>query len=234
MSDVEELKRRAAERAVDFVEPGMVVGLGHGTTARFALLRLAELLASGRLSGVVGVPCSPQVYEEARRLVIPLTTLDRHPQVDVTIDGADEVDPDLNLIKGGGGALLWEKIVAQATRREMIVVDQSKLSSALGTRSPLPVEAIEFGWQTQADFLRSLGARVELRQADSGEPFRTQEGNLLLDCRFGPIPDPAALAVALDRRAGIVEHGLFLGMATDVIVASPDGLGHLTPERPSA
>ena len=233
MIERDELKRQAAERAVDFVEPGMVVGLGHGTTARFALLRLADLLASGRLRGVVGVPCSLQVQREARRLGIPLTTLGRHPQVDLTIDGADEVDPDLSLIKGGGGALLREKIVAQATRREVIVVDESKMSPALGTRSPLPVEVIEFGWQSQADFLRSLGAPVELRQADSGGPFRTQDGNLLLDCRFGAIPDPAALALALGRRAGIVEHGLFLGIASDVIVAGPEGLRHLTPEGPS-
>jgi len=136
----DKFKQKAGWYAVRFVESGMVVGLGHGSTAIFAVRRIAQLLHEGQLENILGVPCSLQVEEEARELGIPLTSLDEHPLVDLTIDGADEVDPNLNLIKGGGGAFLREKIVAQASRREIIVVDESKLSPALGTRSPLPVE----------------------------------------------------------------------------------------------
>ena len=222
-----ELKRQAAWRAVDFVESGMVVGLGHGSTAIFAVRRIAELLHAGSLSNILGVPTSIQVEEAARQLGIPLTTLDEHPVVDLTIDGADEVDPDLNLIKGGGGALLREKIVAQASRREVIVVDESKLSPALGTHWPVPVEIIPYGWRTQVAYLESLGAQPVLRRNSDGTPFVTDQGNLILDCRFGPIPDPAQLAAQMSERAGIVEHGLFIGLATDVIVASDEGIRHL-------
>lgn len=222
-----ELKRQAAEKAVEFVRPGMVLGLGAGTTAHFALVRIAQLLADGSLRDILGVPCSVAVADEARRLGIPLTTLDEHPWLDLTIDGADEVDPQLNLIKGGGGALLREKIVAQASRREIIVVDESKLSPALGTCRAVPVEVVPFGLRTQVLFLESLGARVELRRGPDGAPVRTDQGNLLLDCHLGPIADPAALAQRLAARAGIVEHGLFIGLATDVIVAGHDGLRHL-------
>ena len=225
--DAAQLKRQAAWYAVDFVESGMVVGLGRGSTASLAVRRIAELLQTGGLSDILGVPCSVQVGEEAQRLGIPLTTLDEHPVVHLTIDGADEVDPQLNLIKGGGGALLREKIVAQASRREIIVVDESKLSPALGTRWPLPVEVVAFGWRSQAAYLESLGARPVLRRSDDGIPFRTDQGNLILDCHFGPIPQPAQLAARLSQRAGIVEHGLFLGLATDVIVAGREGIRHL-------
>jgi ribose 5-phosphate isomerase A len=225
-----QLKRQAAGRAVEFVAPGMVVGLGHGSTAIFAVRRIAQLLHEGQLQGVLGVPCSRQVEEEARRLGIRLTTLDEHPVVDLTIDGADEVDPHLDLIKGGGGALLREKIVAQASRREIIVVDESKLSPALGTHWPVPVEVIPFGWRAQSAYLESLGARPTLRQSEDGTPFRTDQGNLILDCHFDPISDPAPLAARLNERAGIVEHGLFLGLATDVIVATRRGMRHLRRE----
>jgi len=139
--------------------------LGHGSTAIFAVQHIAQLLQSDRLRDILGVACSLQVENEARQLGIPLTTLDEHPIIDVTIDGADEVDPNLDLIKGGGGALLREKIVAQASRREIIVIDESKLSPALGTRWPVPVEVIPFGWRTQALYLESVGASVSVRQA---------------------------------------------------------------------
>ena len=151
--------------------------------------------------------------------------------MDLTIDGADEVDPELNLIKGGGGVLLHEKLVAQASLREVIVVDESKLSPALGTHWALPVEVIPFGWHAQKRFLESLGARITVRQQHDGTPFRTDQGNLVLDCAFGPIPQPLELAATLDARTGIVEHGLFLGLATEVIVAGVDGVRHLTPKR---
>lgn len=228
--DTSQLKQLAAERAVDFVKSGMVVGLGHGSTTAFALRRIAQLLRDGQLQDILGVPCSRQVEEEARRLGIPLTTLDEHPVVDLTIDGADEVDAHLQLIKGGGGALLREKIVAQASRREIIVVDEAKLSPVLGALWPLPVEVIPFGQRSQADYLVSLGAEITLRRNDDGTPFQTDQGHSILDCDFGPIPDPARLAARLDERAGIVEHGLFLGLATDVVVAGERGIRHLERE----
>jgi ribose 5-phosphate isomerase A len=197
----------------------------------FAVRRLAELLREGRLRDVVGVPCSSAVEAAARRLGIPLTTLEDRAGIDLTIDGADEVDPDLNLIKGGGGCLLYEKIVAQASRREVIVVDSSKPSPRLGTHWALPVEVIPFGWGSQRRFLEGLGARVSVRQTPTGQPFTTDEGNLILDAAFGPIEDPLALARALDARTGIVAHGLFLGLATDLLVAGDDAIEHRTRAR---
>ena len=227
IEDISQLKQQAAESAVEFVKSGMVVGLGHGSTAIFAVRRIAQLLHVGQLQDILGVPCSLQIEAEAQRLGIPLTTLDEHPVVDLTIDGADEVDPHLNLIKGGGGALLREKILAQASRREIIVVDESKLSPALGAHRPVPVEVTPFGWRSQAAYLESLGAQPILRLSSDGTLFTTDQGNLILDCRFGPISQPAQLAAHLGERAGIVEHGLFLGLATDVIVASVEGVRHL-------
>jgi ribose 5-phosphate isomerase A len=225
------LKQQAAEKAVEFVESGMVVGLGHGSTAVFAVRRIAELLQGGELKNILGVPCSTQVEAEARQLGIPLTTLEEHPVIDLTIDGADEVDPNLNLIKGAGGALLREKIVAQASLREIIVVDESKLSPALGTQRALPVEVAPFGWRAQATYLESIGARVSVRQANKEMSFKTDQGNLILDCTFGPIEQPALLGAALSEHAGIVEHGLFLGLATDVIVGGSQGVRHLRRDQ---
>ena len=224
--DIPELKRKAAERAVDFVESGMVVGLGHGSTTIFALRRIAQLLDEGQLRDILGIPTSSQVERDARNLGIPLTTLNDHPVIDLTIDGADEVDEALNLIKGGGGALLREKIVAQATQREVIVVDQTKLSPTLGIQWAVPVEVTPFGRRPQETFLESLGARVTLRHNEDGSPFRTDQGNLILDCDFGAISNPEELAIPLERRAGIVEHGLFIGLASDVIVGTEDGVEH--------
>jgi ribose 5-phosphate isomerase A len=222
-------KQQAADRAVAYVQSGMVVGLGAGSTALLATRRIGQLLRLGRLRDIVGVPCSSAIEAEARALGIPIT-LEPLGAVDLTIDGADEVDPDLNLIKGGGGALLHEKIVAQASLREVIIVDESKLSPALGTHWALPVEVIPFGWHSQRRFLECLGARVTVRPQHDGTPFRTDQGNLILDCAFGPIQQPKELAATLDARTGIVEHGLFLGLATEVIVAGADGVRHLTPK----
>ncbi len=223
---IDSLKQQAADFAADFVESGMIVGLGSGSTAIYATRRIAQRIGSGQLVDVLGVPTSLATEAAARDLGIPLTTLADHPAVDLTIDGADEVDPAYNVIKGGGGALLREKIVAQATERLVIVVDDSKLSPCLGTRFYLPVEVVPFAWQSQAAFLRGLGADAALRMVDNS-PYRTDQGNLILDCDFGPIADPTALARALEARAGIVEHGLFLGMTSDVIVASTAGVRHL-------
>jgi ribose 5-phosphate isomerase A len=219
-------KQQAADRAVAYVTSGMVVGLGAGSTAILVTRRIGQLLREGRLHDIVGFPCSSVIEAEARALGIPIT-LDPLDWIDLTIDGADEVDPDLNLIKGGGGALLHEKIVAQASHREIIIVDESKLSPALGTHWPLPVEVIPFGWHSQLRFLESLGARVTVRQQRDGTPFKSDQGNSILDCAFGPIRQPAVLAARLDARTGIVEHGLFIGLATEVIVAGADGVRHL-------
>ncbi|OPZ85726.1 MAG: Ribose-5-phosphate isomerase A [bacterium ADurb.Bin429] len=226
--DLLSLKQQAAEFAVGMVRSGMVVGLGHGSTAIFAVRELAALLRAGALTGITGIPCSTTVESEAHALGIPLTSLEENAIIDLTIDGADEVALDsFTVIKGGGGALLREKIVAQASRREIIVVDDSKLSPALGTRHAVPVEVATFGWGAQARFLEHLGASIHLRQDDHGEPFLSDQGNLILDCDFGPIADPAALAARLDARAGILEHGLFIALVTDIVIADERGVRHL-------
>lgn len=226
-SRVERYKREAAEAAVDrFFLPGMRVGLGSGSTAAFAVRRLAALRAQGRLLDVSGVPTSRATEALARELGVPLITLEEHPTLDVTIDGADEVAPDLSVIKGGGGALLREKIVAQASARVVIIADVTKLSPRLGTHWPVPVEVLPFGWRSQQLFLESLGARVVPRVRADGTPDVTDQGNRVLDCAWGPIDAPETLASRMEARAGIVEHGLFLRVATDLVVAGPGGVEH--------
>jgi ribose 5-phosphate isomerase A len=224
-------KEAAALAAVEFVCSGMRVGLGTGSTAIFATRRLAALIDAGRLRDITAYATSKATWAEAVRLGIPMLPEDLPYDLDITIDGADEVDPELNVIKGGGGALLREKIVAQASRREIIVVDETKASPRLGTHWPVPVEVIPFGWRSQARFLAGLGGRWTLRQAQDGTPFPTDSGNVILDCDFGPIPDVRALAAELNARAGIVEHGLFIGLTTDLIVAGPGGVTHRERER---
>lgn len=223
------LKRQAAEYAVRYVESGMAVGLGTGSTAIFAVRKIGELLRAGTLKDIVAFATSQVTWNEAVRLSIPMLLDDLPRTLDVTIDGADEVDPKLNLIKGGGGALLREKLVAQNTRREIIVVDESKLSPRLGTRHVLPVEVLPFGWRSAARYLDSLGATYVVRHAADGQEYRTDQGNMILDCDFGPIDNPAQLADRLDRRAGIVEHGLFVGLAHLVVVSGPDGIREILP-----
>ncbi len=193
----EQWKRAAAEHATTFIEAGMVIGLGTGSTAIWAVRKVAALLTSGGLRDIVAVPTSRETESEARRLGIPLTTLEAQPALDLTIDGADEVDPGLRLVKGGGGALLREKIVAQASRREIIVVDEEKLSPALGTHHALPVEVVAFGLGPTRRFVESLGAAPAVLRTDGGIPFTSDEGNVILDCTFGPIEDPERLAAAL-------------------------------------
>jgi ribose 5-phosphate isomerase A len=223
---LEAQKRAAADRAVEWVESGMTVGLGTGSTAVWAIRGVAARLRRGTLRDVVGIPTSTISRAAARDLRIPLATLDERPIIDVTIDGADEVDPDLNLIKGGGGALLREKIVAQATRREVIVVDDSKPSARVGTKHALPVEVVRFACTTETAYLASLGAEVARRGAPDGQPYVTDEGNWILDCRFGPIDDVERLGHLLHERAGIVEHGLFVGLTDDLLVAGAGGVDH--------
>jgi len=222
------LKQEAAEFAVQFVHSGMVVGLGTGSTAIFATRRIGALLQSGELQNITAFATSKATQDEAEQLAIPMMDHSLPLAIDLTIDGADEVDPQFNLIKGGGGALFREKIVAQASAREIIVVDDSKLSDRLGTRFALPVEVSPFGWRSQLRFLESLGARCIIRKnKQDGSQFVTDSGNMILDCNFGPIADVNALAAQLGARAGIIEHGLFLGIATDVIVAGESGIRHL-------
>ena len=224
--NIQTLKQQAAEFAAEFVESGMIIGLGTGSTAIFATRRIAQRLQVGDLSNILAIPTSLATEAAAIELGIPLTTLADHPRIDITIDGADEVDPDFHLIKGGGGALLREKIVAQATTRQIIVVDDSKLVDQLGTTWAVPVEVIPFGWQSQAAYLQSLGAAPVVRMDDDA-PYQTDQGNIILDCDFGPIADPGALAHKIKSRAGIVEHGLFIDLTHDVIVASATGIRHL-------
>lgn len=219
-------KEQAGEQAASLVQSGMVVGLGTGSTAIFAIRRLAARLRAGELSDIVAIATSRVSDVAARALGISMLTDDIPREIDLTIDGADEVDPALNLIKGGGGALLREKIVAQASRREVIVVDAGKLSPELGTHWVLPVEVLEFGWRSQARFLESLGAAATPR-ADNGALYRTDQGNIILDAQFGPIADLAGLAGTLEARAGLVGHGLFIGIASDLIVAGETGIRHL-------
>ena len=227
-ADREQNKRVAGEAAAAWVESGTTVGLGTGSTAIWAIRKLGALIKSGDVRDVVAVPTSRASADAARELGIPLTTLAEVAHIDLTIDGAYEVDPDLNLVKGGGGALLHEKIVAQATRREVIVVDSAKPSPRLGTRHVLPIEIVPFAAAAETDFLSSLGAQVVLRVGADGRPFVTDEANHILDCDFGPIPDLGELDARLHTRAGIVEHGLFLGLTADLLVAGPNGVEHRT------
>lgn len=222
------LKQAAAEYAVRYVESGMTVGLGTGSTAIFAIRHIGALLQRGQLKNIVGFATSRASWDAAVELKIPMLTQDLPQAIDVTIDGADEVDPQLNLVKGGGGALLREKLVAQATTREIIVVDESKLSPRLGTLHVLPVEVLPFGWRSQARFLESLGAKFVVRQTADGKEYRTDQGNMILDCDFGPIANSAELATELEARAGIVEHGLFLNLTHSVVVSSASGVRELT------
>jgi ribose 5-phosphate isomerase A len=214
-----EAKRRAGVEAAGRVESGMIVGLGTGSTAVFAVEEIGRRLGAGQLARIVGVPTSVATERLASGLGIPLGTLEEHPVVDLTIDGADEVDPDGQLIKGLGGALLREKMVATASRRMVIVVDASKLVDRLGTRAPLPVEVVTFAAGAHTGAIRALGAEPELRRTPTGQPYRTDEGHVILDCRFaGGIADPRAVQAALRARPGVVETGLFLDLRPEVIV----------------
>ena len=227
-------KQRAAAHAVQFVQSGTIVGLGTGSTAIHAVREIGALLAQGGLRDIIGFATSRVTGQEAVRLGIPMLTEDMPRQIDLTIDGADEIDPELHLIKGGGGALLREKIVAQASSRVIIVADDSKLSDRLGTRHALPIEVLPFGWRSQARFLTALGASVSVRRAPDGQDARTDQDNMILDCTFGPIADAAGLASKLSARAGIVGHGLFLGLADDVIIAGEAGIRHMRRGHPLA
>jgi ribose 5-phosphate isomerase A len=215
-------KRAAAARAVEEVEDGMVVGLGSGSTAAFAVEALAARIAKGLR--VVGIPTSEKTAALARRLDVPLTNFAAHRRLDIAIDGADQVERrTLNLIKGLGGALLREKMVASASRRMIVVVDETKLVNRLGGNTPLPVEIVSFGWETVLDRLAAIGCASRLRLT-GGKPFTTDGGNYIVDCAIAEIPDPAALDARLSAVVGVIESGLFIGMASKIIVGGPTGV----------
>lgn len=217
-------KEAAARASLRFVRDGDVVGLGTGSTAAYVVRFLAERVHAGLK--IRGIPTSTQTKELAKTAGIPLTTLDEVQSIDVTIDGADEFDPQLNLIKGGGGALLHEKIVASASRLEVIIADSSKQVPVLG-KFPLPVEVIPFAEALLTRKIESLGAMVKIRQSSEGGAFLTDEHHHILDCHFGQIADPPALARKLEAMPGIVEHGLFIGMADVVLVAAGEQVREL-------
>lgn len=225
MNDAGTLKRAAALEALDEVADGMVLGLGTGSTVAHFLVGLAEYMRMGRLEKVVGVPTSLLTAERARELGIPLTSLAAHPTLDLVVDGTDEVDPSVDLIKGLGGALLREKMVAQAALRMVIIADQSKVVARLGEKAPLPIEVIQFGWEVHEHALHEMGAHPSLRTYADGQPVTTDNGNYIIDCRFpGGIEDPRAVDAALAARAGVVESGLFLGVAHKAYVAGVGGV----------
>ena len=225
-SIVNRFKEEAAESAVRQLENGMVVGLGSGSTATFAVAAIGKRVRDGLR--IVGIPTSEKTAEQARQLNIPLTTLGENPAIDIAIDGADEVETGtLNLIKGGGGNQLREKIVAAASARFVVIVDESKVVSRLGTRFPVPVEVIRFGWQATAKRLGSLRCNPKLRMRADGQIFVTDDNNYILDCAYGLISSAAELQAQLDSVVGVVEHGLFIGMARQAVVAGNDGVRFL-------
>lgn len=227
----EELKRAAAAKALESVESGMALGLGTGSTVRHLVDLLGEALRDGRLTDIVGVPTSVQTERQAMEVGIPLVELGACGELDLTIDGADEVAPGLDLIKGLGAALLREKMVAQASRRLIIISDDSKLVSRLGTKAPLPVEVVDWSIDAMQVFIESTGADVQLRFDTDGNVVRSDNGNVFLDARYpGGIGDAQSLERRLLYRAGIVDTGLFLGMAEAAVIASANGVVTLTPD----
>jgi ribose 5-phosphate isomerase A len=232
VGNAEELKAVAGRAALAEVRSGMTLGLGTGSTVRHFLEALAEALDSGELRDVRGVPTSLDTEERCRTLGIPTAELSEAAPLDLAVDGADEVTPQLDLIKGLGGALLREKIVAQAARKFVVIADGSKEVSQLGTRAPLPVEVAPFGWGVQLPFFRSLGASPVPRAAKDGALFTTDNGNLVVDLRFAHgIADPQELDAVLRQRSGVVEHGLFLGMAQRAYIARSEEVVVLSPKE---
>jgi ribose 5-phosphate isomerase A len=222
MADRERMKQLACQRAAQEVHDGMVLGLGTGSTVYYFLHELGRMVREG--VRMTGVPTSVQTAQLATQLAIPLTTLDDQPHLDLAVDGADEVDANLNLIKGAGGALLREKIVAASAARLLIVVDDGKMVTQLGERYPLPVEVVPFGHTPTTRALEGLGARVTLRRGTDGQAWLSDNGNYILNCHFGPIPDPVALQKALLAIPAVVDSGLFLNMTDTVLVGHAEGV----------
>jgi ribose 5-phosphate isomerase A len=220
---MEQLKQKAGEEAAKRVMSGQRIGLGTGSTVRYFLEAIGRRLAEGNLSDIVGVPSSERTETLARSLNISLTTLEETPVLDLCVDGADEVDPQINLIKGLGGALLREKIVASAGQYFIIIVDKAKVVKRLGQDCPVPVEVLPFGWNITAEQIKTIGGRPVLRM-DNASPYKTDQGNHILDCHFGAIENPEDLGRQLDSFPGVLGHGLFLGSADEVIIGTPDGV----------
>ena len=245
------LKKLAAEKAVEEIRSGMVLGLGSGSTMQFALERLGEKLNNGDLTNIIGIPSSENTEREASRLGIPLTTLNDRFKVqnielrnehsymphlkldsnsktvciDLAIDGADEADENMNLIKGGGGALLREKVVAQASKRLIIILDETKISKFLGEKFFIPVEVLQYAQEVEENFLRSIGAKTTVRKNSDGKTYITDEGNIIIDANFGMIREPEKLSRLLEQRAGIVEHGIFSSeLVEKIFCAYKDGI----------
>jgi ribose 5-phosphate isomerase A len=220
---LDELKQAAAAAAVELVKPDMLVGLGTGSTARYAIQLLGDRYRQGLR--FTGVPTSLASAELARSFGIPVVDSPTEAPIDLTIDGADEIsEADLTLVKGMGGALLREKIVAARSRQLVIIADETKLSAQLSGRVPVPVEVVSFGWESTKARLVALGCRPVLKRDAQGEPFRTDGGNMIFNCKFDALPDPVAIEAALSGIVGVVESGLFIGLATTALVASKAGV----------
>jgi ribose 5-phosphate isomerase A len=224
----EELKKLAGVKAVEHIEDGMIIGLGTGSTVEYTLRKLGELIKDGLK--IEGIPTSIHTKRIAKEEKIPLTTLEEHPVIDITIDGADEVDSDINLIKGGGGALVREKIIAFNSKKLIIVIDDSKIVKALGIDFPLPVEVVKFGWTSIKKTLEELGCNVVLREIMQNEPFITDNGNYILDCEFERITEPEQLEMNINNIPGVVDNGLFIGLVDEVIVGGKQGILTLDKE----
>jgi len=220
----EQFKKQAAEKAVEEIESGMVVGLGTGSTVYYAIHKLAEEIRTGGLQDIVAIASSLQTEKLANKLRIPLVTFQEKQTIDLTIDGADEVDKYLNLIKGGGAAHLREKILVQASKKFICVVDESKLSNKLGEKWAVPIEVVKFAYPVIEKYIESINGLPELRAYDNGTPVITDEDNYVIDANFGVIQNPFEIAEKLENKAGIVEHGLFLRLTSKVIVAGGDGI----------
>lgn len=224
----EELKKLAGEKAVDHIDDGMVLGLGTGSTVEYTLKKLGKLCREGLK--IKGIPTSLHTKRIAQEEKIPLTTLEENPVIDVTIDGADEVDSELNLIKGGGGALTREKIIAYNSKKVIIVIDDSKIVKALGIDFPLPVEVVKFGWTSTKKSLEEFGCNIELRKVMGDEPFITDNSNYILDCEFERIENPEQTEMKINSIPGVVENGLFIGLVDEVIVGGKQGISTLDKE----
>lgn len=220
----EDFKKLAAEKAVDEIESDMIVGLGTGSTVFYAIHKLAQEIRTGRLSNIAAIASSRQTEKLANKLNIPLITFHDKQTIDITIDGADEVDKYLNLIKGGGGAHLREKVVIQASKKFIVVVDDSKISEKLGEKWSVPLEVIKFAYPLIEQYIELINGKPDLRRYDNGSPVITDEGNYIIDANFGVIQNPFEIAEKLESKAGIVEHGLFLRVASKVIIGGTEGI----------
>lgn len=227
MNKQEQFKKKAAIEAVNYIESGMRLGLGTGSTVFYALEEIGKRLKSGKLKNIAGIPSSKKTEELAKKFRINLISFGNVKELDLNIDGADEVDGKMNLIKGGGGALLREKVLAQYSKRNIIIIDESKLSENLGEKWHVPVEVIPFAKDAVTNQIKKLKGAPVIRRNDSGKIFKTDQGNVILDCDFGVIRNPTLLERKLNMIAGVVENGIFNSLVEIVIVAGTNGIRNL-------